>query len=67
MNGFRSLGHTIVTIDAKPFLEVANLLYGGPWVAETFPAVGKFVKDHLDSVHPVVREIILGEKSSPRG
>ncbi|MFY9989382.1 MAG: allophanate hydrolase [Chthoniobacterales bacterium] len=60
MNRFRSLGHTIVTIDAKPFLEVANLLYGGPWVAERFAAVGKFVKDHLDSVHPVVREIILG-------
>ena len=57
---FRALGHTIVTIDAKPFLETANLLYGGPWVAERFAAVGAFIKDHLDSVHPVVRDIILG-------
>jgi allophanate hydrolase len=60
VNRFRSLGHTIVTIDAKPFLEAANLLYGGPWVAERFAAVGAFIKDHLNSVHPVVREIILG-------
>jgi allophanate hydrolase len=60
VNRFRSLGHTIVTIDSKPFLEAAKLLYGGPWVAERFAAVGTFIKDHLDSVHPVVREIILG-------
>src|ERR1700756_5633616 len=30
VNRFGSLGHTIVTIDAKPFLETAKLLYGGP-------------------------------------
>jgi allophanate hydrolase len=57
---FRSLGHTIVTIDAKSFLEAANLLYGGPWVAERFAAVGAFIKDHPDSIHPFVRDIILG-------
>jgi allophanate hydrolase len=57
---FRALGHTIVTIDAKPFLETANLLYGGPWLAERFAAVGAFIKGHLDLVHPVVRDIILG-------
>jgi allophanate hydrolase len=57
---FRSLGHTIVTIDAKPFLETATLLYGGPWVAERFAAVGTFIKSHADSVHPVVRDIVLG-------
>jgi allophanate hydrolase len=60
VNRFSSLGHTIVTIDAKPFLETANLLYGGPWVAERFAAVGAFIKDHSDSVNPVVRGIILG-------
>jgi allophanate hydrolase len=60
VNRFRSLGHAIVTTDVKPFLEAANLLYGGPWVAERFAAVGTFIKEHPDSVHPVVREIILG-------
>jgi allophanate hydrolase len=60
VNRFRSLGHTIVTIDAKPFLETATLLYGGPWVAERFAAVGTFIKNHLDAVHPVVRDIVLG-------
>jgi len=57
---FESLGYSLTTIDAAPFLETAKLLYGGPWVAERFAAVGKFIKEHADSVHPVVRDIILG-------
>ena len=60
VNRFRLLGHTIVTIDVKAFLETAKLLYGGPWVAERFAAVGEFIKDRSDSVDPVVRDIILG-------
>ena len=55
-----SLGHTLVEVDIKPFLQTAQLLYGGPWVAERFAAVGRFVKEHADAVHPVVRDIILG-------
>ncbi len=55
-----SLGQTIVTIDIKAFLKTAELLYSGPWVAERFAAVGRFIKDHRDSVHPVVGDIILG-------
>jgi allophanate hydrolase len=43
-----------------PFLDSAKLLYGGPWVAERFAAVGDFIKEHPEAVHPVVREIILG-------
>jgi allophanate hydrolase len=55
-----SLGHTLVEVDIKPFLRAAQLLYGGPWVAERFAAVGQFVKEHADAVHPVVRDIVLG-------
>jgi allophanate hydrolase len=55
-----SLGHTLIELDIKPFLRAAQLLYGGPWVAERFAAVGKFVKEHVDEVHPVVRDIVLG-------
>ncbi len=53
-------GHPSIEIDVTPLLDVAKLLYGGPWVAERFAAVGAFVKDHPDAVHPVVRDIILG-------
>jgi allophanate hydrolase len=55
-----SLGHTLIEIDIKPFLRTAQLLYGGPWVSERFAAVGQFVKEHSEAVHPVVRDIILG-------
>ena len=55
-----SLGHTLIEVDVKPFLQAAQLLYGGPWVSERFAAVGRFVKEHGGAVHPVVREIILG-------
>ena len=55
-----ALGHTLIEIDIQPFLQTAQLLYGGPWVAERFAAVGRFVKEHPEAVHPVVRDIILG-------
>ena len=56
----RKLGHSTLEIDITPFLEIAKLLYGGPWVAERFAAVGTFIEDHPDAVHPVVRDVILG-------
>ena len=55
-----SLGHTMTEVDLSPFLQTAQLLYGGPWVAERLAAVGQFVKEHADAVQPVVRDIILG-------
>lgn len=57
-----SLGHSLIQIDVESFLETAELLYGGPWVAERFAAVGNFISKHPDAVHPVVRDIILGGK-----
>jgi allophanate hydrolase len=62
---FATLGHSLIEVDISPFLQAAQLLYGGPWVAERFAAVGQFVKDHPNEVHPVVRDIILhGENYS---
>jgi allophanate hydrolase len=55
-----ALGHTLVEVDIQPFLQTAQLLYGGPWVSERFASVGRFVQEHADAVHPVVRDIILG-------
>jgi allophanate hydrolase len=54
------LGNSTVEIDIAPLLEAAKLLYGGPWVAERFAAVGQFINDNRDAVHPIVCDIILG-------
>lgn len=55
-----SLGSSMLEVDVSPLLDSAKLLYGGPWVAERFAAVGDFIKECPDATHPVVREIILG-------
>ncbi|MFN3745651.1 MAG: allophanate hydrolase [Hyphomicrobiaceae bacterium] len=54
----RGLGATLVEIDLTPFFEAARLLYEGPWVAERTAAVGDFMAQQPDSVHPVTRSII---------
>jgi allophanate hydrolase len=56
-----SLGGTAVPFDYAPFREAAQLLYGGPWVAERAAAVGKFIAgaDASAKVWPVTRDIIL--------
>jgi allophanate hydrolase len=55
-----SLGGEAVEIDLDPFLEVARLLYQGPWVAERTAAVGDFLAANPEAGHPVVRGIIEG-------
>ncbi|MEA3018731.1 MAG: allophanate hydrolase, partial [Actinomycetota bacterium] len=37
--------------------------YGGAFVAERYVAVGAFIEEHPDDVHPVVASIILGARS----
>ncbi len=58
----QSLGGIRVDIDFEPFAEAARLLYGGPWVAERYAAVGEFLEAHPDALHPVTREIIAAGK-----
>jgi allophanate hydrolase len=58
-----ALGVEVKRVAIEPFLAVARLLYGGPWVAERYAAVGAFIEEQPEAVHPVVREIILGGKS----
>ncbi len=55
-----TMGLSVVEIDFTPFLETAQLLYEGPWVAERWAAVGDFIAAHPDEVHPVTRVIIEG-------
>jgi allophanate hydrolase len=53
-----ALGARLVEIDFAPFLEAAQLLYEGPWVAERWAAVGSFIAANPGAVHPVTRAII---------
>ena len=46
-------------VDLKPFLAAGELMYGGPWVAERYAAVGAFIESAGD-VDVVVASIILG-------
>ncbi len=54
-----------VTVSFAPFLEAARLLYEGPWVFERYEAVGKFIEEHPDSIHPVTKSIIAPKKVPP--
>ncbi|MGE0053485.1 MAG: allophanate hydrolase [Hyphomicrobium sp.] len=56
----RSLGAQIVEIDFEPFQLTAKLLYQGPWVAERLAAIADFARKEPESIHEVVRGIILG-------
>jgi allophanate hydrolase len=56
----QALGGEVIEIDFSPFLEVAHLLYGGPWVAERYAAIQQFFDLHSDEVISPVREIIAG-------
>jgi allophanate hydrolase len=58
----KSIGAEIHEVDLQPFLDAANLLYGGPWVAERYIAVESIIEEHPEWLHPVTRGIIEGGK-----
>jgi allophanate hydrolase len=57
----KALGGTPVEIDYAPFRDAADLLYGGPWVAERTAAVGAFIEGAGDDagIWPVTRQIVM--------
>ena len=57
-----ALGGTAVPFDYTPFMQAAELLYAGPWVAERLAAIESFAKMHPDAIHPVVKEVIFSAK-----
>lgn len=59
----RAAGSEIVEVDFQPFLDAANLLYGGPWVAERFVAIEDFIEASAEALHPVTRTIIEGART----
>ncbi len=58
-----ALGGQPVVIDLAPLLEVAKLLYKGPWVAERYAAIASFIAAQPASMDPTVAKIISGATS----
>ncbi len=49
---------TLIEIDYAPLQEAAQLLYGGPWVAERTAALAGLLTSDPDAIDPTVREIV---------
>jgi allophanate hydrolase len=66
MRLMEGMGAALVEIDLTPFFEAAKLLYHGPWIAERLAAVGDFIGEHPEAIHPITRAIIAqgAEKSA---
>lgn len=62
LHQIRALGHDIVTIDFEPLHRTAELLYGGPWVAERHAAVQALLEQAPEAFDPTVRQIIEGAR-----
>jgi len=58
LSAAQALGAKIVPLDFTPFLELAALLYSGPWIAERLAAVDELWQREPSAIHPTVREII---------
>lgn len=48
----------IVEIDIAPLLKAAQLLYGGPWVAERTAAIETLLRHNPEAIEPTVRSIV---------
>lgn len=63
VQAFESAGGKKVIIPFEPFLKAAKLLYEGPWVFERYNAVGKFIEEHPDEIHPITKSIITPKRT----
>ena len=54
------MGVAVREIDFLHFFETAELVYGGPWMAERLAAIEEFLGEKPESLHPVTRELIAG-------
>jgi allophanate hydrolase len=53
-----SMGGTPIMVDCQPMYEAGKLLYEGPWVAERFGGLRKFLEAHPYDVLPVIDSIV---------
>jgi allophanate hydrolase len=56
----QQLGAVLQEVDISPMLEVAQLLYGGPWVAERYLTAGALLESNPEALLPVIRQVIGG-------
>lgn len=54
----RAAGIRLREIPFRHFLDTAQMLYSGPWVAERRAAVGALMDEQPDAIHPVTRAIL---------
>ena len=54
------MGVVVREIDFSLLYETAELVYGGPWMAERLAAIEEFLGEKPESLHPVTRELIAG-------
>jgi allophanate hydrolase len=55
-----ALGHQIISIDFQPFADTAQMLYGGPWVAERLAILQDFLVTHPPDQFPEVDPTVYG-------
>lgn len=56
----QNLGWKLEPVDFTPLFSLAKLLYEGPWVAERYAAIEKFIRlAPSEDMDPVVRSIIM--------
>lgn len=48
----------VVEIDFQPFMDSADLLYGGPWIAERYTGIRNFIETRPEQLHPVIRHVL---------
>ena len=58
LDKMRGLGVELVPMDFTPMFALAQLLYGGPWLAERYAAIAEFIKTHSADMNEVVLGII---------
>ena len=58
VDSLRALDIPVETTDDTLFRKAAEILYGGPWIAERWSDLGKFVTEHADDVFPVTLQIL---------
>ena len=54
------MGVVVREIDFSLLYETAELVYGGPWMAERLAVIEEFLGEKPESLHPVTRELIAG-------
>ena len=58
LQSITAMGGEIAQINFQPFYDIAQMLYGGVWVAERFAAIEAMLKGSPESVHPTTRKVI---------